>query len=51
MNHLGRLLMPYKCDKNKVFVKRNGTWVLLKEHETAEEARRHANALNAEHKK
>lgn len=44
--------MPYRAFKNKTQQKKNGRWVTIKIHRTAEEARRHAVALNINvHKK
>ena len=39
--------MPYRAVDNKVMVKRGNRWVVLKVHPTAEKAKRHARALNA----
>ena len=42
----GRLKVPYKAEGRFVYVQRGGRWVLLKEHVTKEQARRHVVALN-----
>lgn len=39
--------MPYKASGTRVLVKRGNRWVVLKVHPTAEKAKRHARALNA----
>ena len=38
--------MPYKASKNWTMVKRGDRWVKLKQHQTHEEAVKHAQALN-----
>ena len=39
--------MPYKAEGNVVYVKKNGEWVVKKRHRSAEKAKHHAAALNA----
>jgi hypothetical protein len=38
--------MPYRARGKRVYVYKGGRWRLLKVHRTAEQARRHAAALN-----
>jgi hypothetical protein len=38
--------MPYKAVGTRVLVHRDGRWRVLKVHDTAEQARKHAAALN-----